>query len=298
MLRYGIEESRLPRSVLDAEIAVVARLGAGLRAGVTVGKEVALDDLRRDFDAVVVAVGAIHRDEDRLGLAGSPTTIHADHKTRQTSLAGVFAAGDAAGRHGMAIRSIADGKTAAAAVDQYLSGIPVEGIKPSFSVHIAHLHDGEIDRFMPGANAGPRNKPGPDGGLSLTAGGDEAARCLHCDCRKPHCKLRRASEKLGARKGQYKVQRRLFEQDRSHKAILYESGKCIACGLCIQIAQKHGEKLGLTFIGRGFDVRVAVPFDGSLAEALTVAAAQCATACPTGALVLRDDHACGSGTSK
>jgi NADH dehydrogenase/NADH:ubiquinone oxidoreductase subunit G len=68
--------------------------------------------------------------------------------------------------------------------------------------------------------------------------------------------------------------------------VIYESGKCIDCGLCIQIAAVAGEKLGLAFVGRGFNVRVAVPFDYSMAQALEHAAAKCVEACPTGALAL------------
>jgi NADH dehydrogenase/NADH:ubiquinone oxidoreductase subunit G len=37
-------------------------------------------------------------------------------------------------------------------------------------------------------------------------------------------------------------------------------------------------------VGRGFDVRVAVPFEYSMDQALEHAAAKCAEACPTGAL--------------
>ena len=72
-----------------------------------------------------------------------------------------------------------------------------------------------------------------------------------------------------------------------HPQVVYESGKCIACGLCIQIAAREGEKIGLTFIGRGFDVRVGVPFDKPLAEALTRSALACAAACPTGAISVK-----------
>jgi NADH dehydrogenase/NADH:ubiquinone oxidoreductase subunit G len=57
--------------------------------------------------------------------------------------------------------------------------------------------------------------------------------------------------------------------------------------LCVQIAAAAGEKLGLTFIGRGFNVRVAAPFDAPIADALKTAARRCAQACPTGALSLK-----------
>ena len=113
---------------------------------------------------------------------------------------------------------------------------------------------------------------------------EDAARCLHCDCRKPvDCKLRYYADLYQASQTRYPAGRRSFVQFQ-HPEILYEPGKCIACGLCLQIAQQQQEKLGLTFIGRGFDVRVGVPLDRPLAEALTRAARACAAACPTGAI--------------
>ena len=116
----------------------------------------------------------------------------------------------------------------------------------------------------------------------------ETARCLHCDCRKAQdCKLRDYSKDYSARPGRYKAERRLFEQYTQHAEIIYEPGKCIDCGLCVQIASEAGESLGLTFIGRGFDVRVAVPFDHSIAEGFKTAGRQCVKACPTGALAFK-----------
>ena len=57
-----------------------------------------------------------------------------------------------------------------------------------------------------------------------------------------------------------------------------------------------GEPLGLTFIGRGFDVRVGVPFNRSIAEGLKRAARQCVEVCPTGALTLRANQPPGALT--
>ena len=68
MLRYGIPEYRLPRTILDAEIKKVADLGVEIRCGTTVGKEITLAELREQFGAVFVAIGA-HQGK-KLGLPG------------------------------------------------------------------------------------------------------------------------------------------------------------------------------------------------------------------------------------
>jgi len=58
MLRYGIPAFRLPHEVLAEEIDVLRVLGGEFRMGVRLGADIALDELRRDFDAVFLAIGA------------------------------------------------------------------------------------------------------------------------------------------------------------------------------------------------------------------------------------------------
>jgi len=58
MLRYGIPDYRLPREVLAAEVARIAALGVELRCGTAIGKDVPLEKLQADFDAVFLAIGA------------------------------------------------------------------------------------------------------------------------------------------------------------------------------------------------------------------------------------------------
>ena len=68
MLFLGVPEYRLPREVIRREVAVIEALGVEIRCGVTVGKEVAFADLRREHAAVILAVGAKRPRE--LGLPG------------------------------------------------------------------------------------------------------------------------------------------------------------------------------------------------------------------------------------
>ncbi len=57
MMRYGIPRSVIPAEVLETEVANVLQFGVDVRLGCVVGKDVSLDDLRRDYKAVFFAIG-------------------------------------------------------------------------------------------------------------------------------------------------------------------------------------------------------------------------------------------------
>ncbi len=58
MMRYGIPGYRTPRGVLDGEIKRILDLGVETRMNTKVGVDVSMDDLREEFDAIFVGVGA------------------------------------------------------------------------------------------------------------------------------------------------------------------------------------------------------------------------------------------------
>ncbi|HET9599654.1 MAG TPA: FAD-dependent oxidoreductase [Anaeromyxobacteraceae bacterium] len=68
MLALGIPEYRLPRELIRREVAVIEALGVEIRCGTAVGRDVAFGELRREFRAVIVAVGA--KRPRALGLPG------------------------------------------------------------------------------------------------------------------------------------------------------------------------------------------------------------------------------------
>jgi len=58
MLRWGIPRYRLPADVLDGEIRKILDLGVELKCGTRVGRDFSLDDLRSQYQAVFVGIGA------------------------------------------------------------------------------------------------------------------------------------------------------------------------------------------------------------------------------------------------
>lgn len=290
MLRYAVPEEELSHDVLAAEIAQIRKLGVEFKLGVKVGADVSMEHLREEFAAVFVAVGALKPGDAELLRLEASEKIGIDGTTYATEVPGVFAGGDAVRRRKMTVRAVADGKEAAVSIAQFLLGDEVTGPMKAFNSRMGKLKEGEMKLFLQLAGRGGRQLPTqPAGGFTSDEAQTESERCLHCDCRKiDDCLLRQYSETHEARQTRYKAERRPFVQKTQHPDVIYEPGKCIDCGICIATAARAGEKLGLTFVGRGFDVRVAVPFEGSLAEGLRLAAEQCVAACPTGALARND----------
>ena len=68
MLRYGIPSYRFPRHLLDAEIASILSLGIEVHTGVTVGKDIWMEDLQKQYDCLYIAIGA-HQDK-KTGIPG------------------------------------------------------------------------------------------------------------------------------------------------------------------------------------------------------------------------------------
>lgn len=156
-----------------------------------------------------------------------------------------------------------------------------------YSVRLGKLSEEEMGQLLAGTPLAPATPPTTPAGQAAA----EAALCLHCDCRQAHdCRLRDAAEAYGAKAGRFRIPRPPVEQDRSHPKLIHEPGKCIRCGLCLQVARRAGERLGLAFVGRGHSMNVRVPFGDPLAQALDSCADEAAEVCPSGSLVRREDE--------
>jgi NADH-quinone oxidoreductase subunit F len=57
MLRYALPEYRLPKSVIDAEIDLIAKTGVQFVFDTAVGRDISLNDLGSQYDAVFLSIG-------------------------------------------------------------------------------------------------------------------------------------------------------------------------------------------------------------------------------------------------
>jgi formate dehydrogenase major subunit len=269
---------------------------------------VAGSDFPVECDAVIAAVGQAV-DRERAGAEGLALTdrgLAADPRTLATTLPGVFAGGDAVLGADLAVRAVAAGRVAAVSIDQYLSGRPVTGPEDLVAIALRPVDDDERAAILREIEKAKRVETPLleperriqgfeeiDRGLDDEPARREALRCLSCGCAKAGgCGLRRWATAYLADPYRFLGRRRRFDRDASHPEVVYEPGKCVMCDACVRIAAAAGEELGLSIVGRGFDVSVAVPFGAPLSVGLLRVARQCAEACPTGAIALRTARAC------
>jgi heterodisulfide reductase subunit A-like polyferredoxin len=58
MLAVGIPPYRLPKEILQQEIGLLKKLGVDIKTKVSIGKDISFGNLKNDYDAVFIAVGA------------------------------------------------------------------------------------------------------------------------------------------------------------------------------------------------------------------------------------------------
>jgi ferredoxin len=288
----SVPQEALPGVVLDAEVERLSRLGVEFRLGVELGEHVTVEGLSRGFDAILLTVGELSGGEhEKLKVPAAGTALKADPNTCLTSIPKVFAAGAAVKPVKQLVRAMGEGRAAAECVHRFLAGQTVRRPEKAFSSIMGRLDPGELKKFLATANTGASVTPCDRcAGFNRQEAATEASRCLHCDCRSSgNCVLQHYAQVYGADASRFRSERRTFEQQLQPGGVIFEPGKCILCGICVKLTELAREPLGLTFIGRGFDVRVAAPFHRSIQEGLQKVAEECVRHCPTGALEFQKD---------
>ncbi len=286
-----VAESNLPSAVLEAEIALLAEMGIDFKPGTELGNQVTLEGLTRGFDAILLTVGELTGgDREKLGVPVTGTVIKADPSSCCAGEPNVFAAGACVKPVKQVVRAMAEGRAAAECVHRYLCGQPPRRPEKPFSSIMGRLEPGELREFL--RTASQEHSIGACArctGINRSEAVQEAGRCLHCDCRSSgNCLLQHYGQVYGADANRFRSERRPFTQQAQYDGVIFEPGKCINCGICVKLTEMAFEPLGLSFVGRGFDVRLAAPFNRLLGEGMGLVAAECVRHCPTGALVFAD----------
>ncbi len=175
------------------------------------------------------------------------------------------------------VRAVGSGKKAAREANAFLANQPAPSADKCFNSSIGRLQPIELAAYA----VERRNQADK---------GQEAARCLHCDCTKPvSCKLRLYAQQYGLAPQISRTMERLpVAPIQTTDNVLFEPGKCIKCGICVEIVRASGLDAGIAFAGRGLDSHLQVPFGAGLEKGLGRVAERCVQACPTAALSFRN----------
>jgi predicted molibdopterin-dependent oxidoreductase YjgC len=176
----------------------------------------------------------------------------------------------------------------AGAVAQYLSGNEPKGELRLFNSRFGRLFQEEISEYLKESVSYNRIASMAVNGYTSEEAIREASRCLHCDCRDlENCKLRDLSGKYHASQRRFAGNERKIMTKHFANSVVYEPLKCIKCGICVRMTSKYQEKFGFSYIGRGFDVVIGVPFNESVERGLAETSEKVAKACPTGAISIK-----------
>ena len=210
-----------------------------------------------DTDVIIPAIGQqVDADcmKSAVGLEWTRRkTINVNMATMESSLDGVFAAGDAVTGPATVIEAIGGGKRVAESIDRYLSGIPQPKMPPvpTRRGRIEHLEVPASTKMtlkrpeMPLLNIDRRRTTFQqvELGYSENMVREEARRCLRCDI-------------------------------------------CLRCGKCVEVCR---DKMGVDALQMGyFDFDHPVATDFRLTEERCILCGACATNCPTGAMQMED----------
>ena len=112
--------------------------------------------------------------------------------------------------------------------------------------------------------------------------------CLSCQ-RNTNCELQTMAADLGIRKVRFDGVKKNLPLDANNPSLVRDPNKCILCGRCIKACSDRQGVNVYSFAKRGFDTVVAPAFEVGLELAPCTYCGQCASVCPTAAIVEKDD---------
>ena len=244
-------------------------------------------------DSVIAAIG---QRPDLSFLAGENElrteqgNIVADRDTLLTNITGVFTGGDCVTGAATAVEAIAAGRKAALAIDRYLKGEELVGIKKPFNISKGQLNElvgkqefVQVERKprqkMPKLRPNKRRNNFQEIELGYTQDmvKREAERCLECGCKAAHdCTLRQLATDYEVSPSPVRRDRYYYPLDKSHPFIERDPNKCISCERCARLCL---DVQGVGALSVAYRVGTAEGHGGSLLNTTCVSCGMCVASC-------------------
>jgi NADPH-dependent glutamate synthase beta subunit-like oxidoreductase len=223
---WNVGEEVLPGRIILEETAWLSGLGVRLQPGTTLGRDVSLSELDRDFDAVYLGLGAGSGPGHGLDARG---LVPVDPLTLATSRQGVFAGGSMLEPARSFVGSVEQGRRAALSIDRYLQGASLTAVRDREGPYETRL-------FTATAGVTPLSAVRPaGGGYTREEAVAEAGRCLQCQC----LECVKVCDYLAAHQGYPKRYiREIYNNESIVKGQHLANGlinSCSLCGLCAQV---------------------------------------------------------------
>lgn len=112
--------------------------------------------------------------------------------------------------------------------------------------------------------------------------------CLTCQ-RNLNCELQKIAAETGVRQVRFDGEKKNYPLDNTNPSLVRDQNKCILCGRCIRACSERQGVNVYSFVNRGFNTMVVPAFNQGLDKVACTYCGQCASVCPTGAIVIKDD---------
>lgn len=229
---WSYPDSSLPKENIERDFQVIQDLAIAIEFNRSLSTDFSLNDLRCDFQAIYLAIGANPMGDPNL-FDFSPSGFSIDPISFGANMDGVFAGGSI--RRGdlvhSPITSISDGKRAATSIDRFLQGVSVTASRENEGPYNTRLFT-SIEGIELAARVSMKN---PATGYPQDEAIKEASRCLRCEC----LECVKVCEYLATFKGYPKKYIRQIYNNLSivmgqrHGNKLINS--CSLCGLCKEV---------------------------------------------------------------
>lgn len=164
-----IPEDILPRDILDKELSILSRLGVKIILNVTIGKNITINGLTDEFDAVYLGVG------EHSGL----TVAKTNPQYFTTDNPKVFAGGSFVSENAKKspIYSMASGKSAAVSIERFFQKVSITANRKNEGVYDTKLYT-NLEWYDKKGRIIPENKINYTKEEAI----EEAKRCIQCRC--------------------------------------------------------------------------------------------------------------------